>query len=536
MGTTDCGTNCAAPCQEACPAGVNVPRYIRFIREEKFDQALAVIRESIPFPAVCGYACVHPCESKCGRNQYDQPVAIRLLKRAAADNSNGAWKEKVKNAAPTGKKVAVIGSGPCGLTAAYYLTGKGHKVTVFEAMPGAGGMLRYGIPRYRLPNEIIDREIALITGRGVEIKTGSPVSSAEGLLKEYDAVFAATGAWLTPRMEVEDPGSAVIDGVSFLRAVNTGGEVNIGKKVLVVGGGNTAIDAARASIRLGAKEVVLVYRRTRAEMPADPEEIKDALEEGVRMEFLAVPVKVAEGKALCQKMKPGPKDASGRPRPVPVEGSLFSIECDTVIAAVGQAAEGPALGLPANADGTVAVSQGFTAGREGIFAAGDAVTGPSSIIKAIAQGKEAAKAIDKYLGGDGCLRETLAQGHGESSKPAPMGSHRPATETVEFGKRLYTFDLVEKGYSKNTAVREAKRCLGCDANRYTVEVDFNGCKACGYCKEVCGMGIFSKSKSFNDKGYQPMEVNGSDKCVGCRNCFFVCPDFSISITKAGGVE
>lgn len=532
----NCGKDRLTPCREACPAGVDVPRYIRFIGEGRFDEALAVIRESIPFPAVCGYACVHPCESKCARGQFDEPVAIRMLKRGAEEYGSAIWKEKVKTTAHTGKKVAIVGSGPCGLTAAYYLSGAGHKVDVYEAMPEPGGMMRYGIPLYRLPNEVIDREISIITGKGVEIKTGFRVDSAEGLLKGYDAVFVASGAWTGAKLGVEDPESVVLDGISFLKDVNTIKPVNIGKKVAVVGGGNTAIDAARASVRLGAKEVVLIYRRTREEMPADPEEVRAAVEEGIKLEFLATPVKAGKGSLVCARMKLGAKDASGRPTPVPVAGSEFTIGCDTVIAAVGQAADAGSMGLKSNANGTVAVDEGFATGIKGVFAAGDAVTGPSSIIKSIAQGKKASAVIDRYLGGSGCAGEKLVDTDTSPFKAAPMGYKRPAGAVLDFGARLKTFNLVEKGYSRHIAMKEAGRCLGCDVNDYKVEVDFSGCKACGYCKEVCGMGIFTKSKSFNNKGYQPMEVLSPDKCVGCMKCFFVCPDFSISVEKVGGPE
>lgn len=536
MGTLNDEKTSMAPCREACPAGVDVPRYIRFIREGKFDEALAVIRESIPLPAVCGYACVHPCESKCARAQYDQPVAIRMLKRAAEENAVGQWKGKAAAAAPTGKKAAVIGAGPCGLTAAYYLAGLGHKVTVFEGMPAAGGMMRYGIPAYRLPNEVVDKEISVITDRGVEIKTNTRVDSAESLLQEYDAVLVASGAWLGAKMGAEDDAALVLDGISFLHDVNTGNGVDVGKKAVVVGGGNTAVDAARALIRLGVKEVALVYRRTRAEMPADPEEVKDALEEGVKIEFLAAPVKVVKGKVICQRMKLGARDKSGRPCPAPVAGSEFAIACDTVIAAVGQAADASALGLAANPGGTIAVDDTLATNKKGVFAAGDAVTGPASIIQSIAQGKEAAAAMDKHLGGKGCIGETFIDTDATPSKTAGSGLGRPVSTTLDFGKRLRTFDLVEQGYDQNTAVKEAKRCLGCDVNQYQVEVDFEGCKACGYCKEVCGLDIFAKSELFNGRGYQPMEIASSDKCVGCRKCFFICPDFSISIAKVGGAE
>ena len=242
-----------APCREACPAGVNVPLYIRYIREGSFDDALAVVRQSMPFPAVCGYACIHPCESKCARVQYDEPVAIRLLKRAAADYavSNG-WKQKIRVAPPTGKKVAIIGSGPGGLTAAYYLAGLGHKVTVHEALAEPGGMLRYAIPEYRLPNDVIEREIATIQERGVTIKTNSRVSSPESLLSENDAVLVATGTWLSAKLNLQAE-VEVLDGLAFLQKVNSGVAPRLGQNVVVIGGGDTAIDAARTSRRLARR-------------------------------------------------------------------------------------------------------------------------------------------------------------------------------------------------------------------------------------------------------------------------------------------
>ncbi|MDP1989798.1 MAG: FAD-dependent oxidoreductase, partial [Syntrophales bacterium] len=278
MGAIESRKKSTAPCREACPAGIDVPRYIRHIREGHFDRALAVIRERIPFPFVCGYACVHPCETKCARIQYDQAVAIRMLKRVAAERGDGKPADPIK-LSRTGKKIAVIGSGPCGLTAAYYLNGQGHSVTVYEALPLAGGMLRYGIPEYRLPEDIVAREIDRIAAGGVAVVTGVRISSAESLLeKGFAAVFAATGAWKPATMGI--PGEdldQVVDGLSFLTRINEGNPPVIGQKVVVVGGGNTAVDAARAAVRLGA-DVVQIYRRTRAEMPAGSEEISEAIE------------------------------------------------------------------------------------------------------------------------------------------------------------------------------------------------------------------------------------------------------------------
>jgi len=515
-----------------------VPRYIRCIKEGDFDQALAVIRERIPFPAVCGYACVHPCESKCARQQYDEPVAIRMLKRAAAEKGKDTWKDKIIAAPPTGKKVAIIGAGPCGLTAAYYLAGKGHQVTVFEALPSPGGMMRYSIPEYRLPNEVVDREIEIIKGRGVEIKTNNRVESAAKLLKDgYDAAFASTGAWLGSKLGFEDNGPVpVMDGISFLKAVNTGNPPATGKKVAVVGGGNTAIDAARAAVRLGGRNVVVLYRRTRAEMPASPEELRDALEEGVKIEFLAAPVKLQKGRVICSKMTLGQPDESGRPRPVPVEGSQFAVSCDTLIAAVGQSVEAKFLGLEGNPGGTVKVDpETLAIPAKGVFAAGDAVTGPTSIIRAIAQGRQAASSIDKFLGGNGVIDENLAKDQAAGPREeVPRGTTRPDIRTIPLKERKAGFTLVEQGYEDTIALREAQRCLSCDLRDYRVEVNFAICKECGYCKEVCGLDVFMVSNSFNPGGYKPMAVAHTEKCMGCLRCLMVCPDFAIKIESAPG--
>ncbi|MFZ5651771.1 MAG: FAD-dependent oxidoreductase [Bacillota bacterium] len=523
-----------ALCREACPAGVDVPRYIRLIREGDFKRALSVIRERIPFPAVCGYACAHPCESQCSRRQFDGPLAIRMLKRAAVDHGGGPGAEIITPPPPTGKRIAVIGSGPCGLTAAYYLAGKGHGVTVFEALPSPGGMLRYGIPGYRLPKDILDSEIDSVKKTGVEIRTGVRVESASQLLdRGYDAVLAATGAWQGAKTVLVSDGTvSVFDGVTFLQEVNSGSPPAPGGKVLVVGGGNTAIDAARSSIRLDAREVTVVYRRAWADMPAAAEEVESAREEGVQIIFMAAPVEIRDGRVICLRMAPGEPDQSGRPRLVPVEGSQFLLECDTLIMAAGQSAGSDLIGLEGNADGTImVVSQTPATPQEGVFAGGDAVTGPSSIIRSIAQGRQAAASIDLFLGGDGMIDTAPAATKGNPPMEAPRGTLRPVTKTIPMEERRGGFSPVEAGFDPGTAEDEARRCLSCDLRDYKVEVNSLACKECGYCREVCGPGIFEPSGSFNQAGYKPMSAARSERCVGCLKCLMICPDFAITIKK-----
>lgn len=531
MGVVNANSKKMAPCQEACPAGIDVPGYVRHIREGRFEEALAVIREKIPFPFVCAYACVHPCEAKCSRNQFEGPVAIRMLKRIAAEKG---WKKQPKpvRLSPSGKKVAVIGAGPAGLTAAYYLSLQGHDVTVFEALAEAGGMLRYGIPGYRLPDAVVDRDIRLIEKAGVQIRTKKKIDSAEALLeKGYEAVFVASGAWRGLKMGIPgEDGPGVIDGLSFLKAVNSGKAPRIGAKVLVVGGGNTAIDAARAARRLGA-EATILYRRTRAEMPASADEVAEALEEGVAIRFLTAPVRIGKGSVTCIRMTLGTADASGRPRPVPVKKSEHILEATTVIMAVGQEVDVPATTLERNKNGTVAVDADTLAtSAKGIFAGGDAVTGPASIIAAIGQGRKAAVSIDRFLGGTGVIdRLTGRLQAAAAPEAAPRGTARAEVRRAAPGKRLGDFEIVEKGLDTETAMREAARCLSCDLREFDVTVNEAACKDCGYCREICGLGIFARSDHFNPGGYRPSLASRPERCIGCLKCLYICPDFAITI-------
>ena len=456
-----------------------------------------------------------------------------MLKRVAAEK--GEWKPaKIAKRPPTGKKIAVIGSGPCGLTAAHYLNVLGHRVTVFEALPLPGGMLRYGIPEYRLPEDIVDREIAMIRDGGVEIIACSPVSSAESLKeKGFEAVLVATGAWKPTRMGIpgeDSPG--VIDGISFLKEVNEGKSPAIGRRVIVVGGGNTAVDAGRAAIRLGA-EVVQIYRRTFAEMPANGEEVIEAVEEGVRVDYLTAPVGIAGNQVTCIRMRLGDTDASGRPTPIPIAGSEFLLSFDTLIAAIGQSADAASVNLEGRKDGTVCTDQGNLAtSKRGIFAGGDAAMGPSTIIEAIAQGRLACISIDRFLGGAGVIPEALSEEvMMEPPETAPRGAARPEVRKIALKKRRATFDSVERAYTGKAAASEASRCLCCDLRDFDVVINDLICKDCGYCREVCGYDIFKQSEDFNPGGYRPAVAVNTDRCVGCLRCLYICPDFAITIRE-----
>jgi NADPH-dependent glutamate synthase beta subunit-like oxidoreductase/NAD-dependent dihydropyrimidine dehydrogenase PreA subunit len=523
-------TTKTAPCQEACPAGVDVPRYLRHIRDGRFAEALAVVRERIPFPLVCGYACFHPCESKCGRRQFDTPLAIRMLKRVAAEQGQQDYAVPAP-AAATGREVAIVGSGPCGLTAGYYLALQGHAVTVFEALGQSGGMLRFGIPAYRLPDDVVDADIHLIERAGVKIRTGTRVASAEALLSQgFDAVLIASGAWRSAKMGIPGENAPhVLDGLAFLKRVNAGAAPKLGDRVVVVGGGNTAIDAARVSRRLGA-QVVQLYRRTRAEMPASAEEVADAIEEGVAIEYLCAPVRIDDDQVTCVRMALAGADASGRPRPVVVPGSEFAIPASTVIMAIGQEVEVPAA-VAREAKGTAAVDgRTLATSVTGVFAGGDAVLGPATVIDAIAQGRAAAEAIDRFLGGSGVIDQAVVP-DADLSVEVPRGTARVAWRTIPIAQRLNGFDVVEEAYERPMAASEAMRCLSCDLREFHVAVDSVVCKDCGYCHEVCGLDVFTRSDQFNAAGYLPTVAAKAERCVGCLNCLYICPDFAITITE-----
>ena len=462
------------PCRNTCPAGIDIPRYIRFIHENKYAEAAAVIREKVPFPRVLGYVCDHPCEGVCRRGEVNEAISIKNLKRFVAEKDTVAWKEETKKAPSSDKRVAIVGSGPAGLTAAYYLSNLGHGVTVFEALPATGGMLRVGIPEYRLPNDVLDAEIDEIRQGRFEIKTGTRVESLDSLFEQgYNAVFLAVGAHRGIGMGVEGENSpGVVDAISFLRDVSLGQKVKMGNRVAVIGGGNVAIDAARSAIRLGTKDVDIIYRRTRNEMPASEEEVDGALEENINIIYLTAPNKIWNENGMvrlqCLHMKLGEPDSSGRRRPEPVEGSEFTTDYDTVIAAIGQMSDVPEGFQVETVKGNLIETKNSdsSTSRKGVFAGGDAVHGPASVIKAIAAGRRGAIAIDKHLGGKGNIDEKLAlTEETEDWLGCEQGfarQQRQEATCLPPAQRGGNFNMVEHTYDEESAVKEANRCLYCD--------------------------------------------------------------------------
>ena len=450
------------PCKHACPLGIDVPRYVRLIAERKFADALAVVAEKTPFPLICGTICHHPCESKCRRGEVNEPIAIMALKRFVAERAPEGGVRRIRFVPPSGKRVAVVGSGPAGLTAAYYLARLcGHSVTVFEALPEPGGMMRVGIPKYRLPRKVLDAEIDLVRHSGVEIRTSTKINSLDELFEQgYDAIFVAIGAHQDVKTRLEgEEGPKVLYYVSFLRQVNSGRRLKPGNKVAVIGGEVGAIDAARTALRLGAKEVTILCPTTEGQMPGVPAEIDELLEEGAKILFLTTLERIIHenGKMRVEYASLQP-DQPGK----------FALDIDTVIFASSRIPEIPEkFGLQVNDGNTVWVDPTTLAtSREGVFAGGDAVSGAASVTEAMAAGRQAAISIDRYLGGSGDISETLAAPE-EISPCLGMDEDfgrkpRQQIPSADPNERLNNFAQVELGFNTETAVNEAKRCLRCD--------------------------------------------------------------------------
>ena len=476
------------PCRYTCPAEIDIPRYLRLIREKKYSEATAVIREKVPFPKVLGYTCNHPCEAVCRRGEVNEAISIKELKRFAAERDRARlWKMNSRKAPQTGKRVAIVGSGPAGLTAAYYLSKLGHGVTVFEALPFPGGMMRFGIPEYRVPREVLDEEIREIESMGVKIKTSSRVDSLDALLEEgYHAIVVAIGTQEGQKLPI--PGAdqdGVLVSMDLLKDVNLGKKVKVGKKVLVLGGGNVAFDCARVARRLGADEVHLACLESRDKMVATPEEISQGEEEGVVIHPSRTFTRILRkhGQMIgveCLNVDSFEFDEEGKVQINVIEGSEHPLSADTVIFAIGQRPQIPAhFELVTRSGNRIEVdSYTFQTSREGVYAAGDAVTGTTSVIEAIASGRNGAVVVDRYLGGSGDIDEALAP----VEKPEPgLGpregfaresrSENPHSAPEE---RVKSFCRIVHDLDEKAAAAESHRCLQCDLRLKITPVKFWG--------------------------------------------------------------
>jgi NADPH-dependent glutamate synthase beta subunit-like oxidoreductase len=535
------------PCSAACPAGNDIVGFIQKITEGDFEGAWNLIREENPFPGICGRVCFHPCESKCNRGNFDEAIAIHALERFVSDFATSLDKKVQKAPGARKGKIAVIGSGPAGMSCAYHLTRLRYDVTVFESSSSAGGMLRAGIPSYRLPKNVLDREISNIEELGVEVRTGIPFGADLELdgLKDYRAIFIATGAHLSRSLHIPgEKGKRVFNGLDFLKQINLGKRVKLGDKVAIIGGGNTAIDVARSVIRLG-KKATLLYRRSREEMPAFEEEIVEALEEGMKIRYLVNPMRIQQEDGMkrleCLRMELGEKDEGGRRSPVPIANSNFFFEADSVIIAAGEEAEVSFLPKGVEkGEGIVLTQRDGSTGIKGIFAGGDLTSIQRTVAHAIGSGKKAALAIDCHLGGkdsEEAIRQILI-GEGPSisilrylyPEERLMNPHvvtfdelntdyfEPSERCREtkgiVKKRIKGFGEVTSGYTEGIALEEAERCFSCGT-----------CNRCENCYVFCpdasvikAAGILSRQVDY-------------DFCKGCGICFSECPRGAISLKE-----
>ncbi len=582
--------DCLAPCQQTCPAGVDVQGYIALIAMGKPNEAIRLIKETNPLPLVCGRVCVRECEVACRRNRVDERVGIDYLKRYASDiDIEDPWTPAVTPA--NGKKVAVVGGGPAGLTCAYYLVLKGYAVTLFEKSPELGGMLRYGIPEYRLPKKLLDKEISWITDLGVTVKKNSALgkdfSIAELKSHGFDAIYLAFGAQKAKSMRLPDEESiaGVLPGIDFLWQLQGETKPKIYGNVVVVGGGNTALDAARTAKRLGADKVTILYRRTRNEMPAHPMEIDAALEEGVELILLSAPTELVQENGrlkvlTCIRMELGEADASGRRSPVPVPGSEYQLPCDFAISAIGQDVDLCGLQkdplLKSTRHNTLVFSEDtFETSLPGVFTGGDMATGPAVAIAAIAHGKIAANAIDHAIHTGkavGKKKEFISRKETFGDIPDSDFSDfatisKEKMPELPAASRAKTFDEVELGFSPEQAENETSRCLECGCSAYFdcslrkhavdfkvdlkkfvgevrkykvdkahpfITLDPNKCIACGRCVRTCSEILRVSALGFVYRGFKSVVRPSMEKklletnCISCGNCIAACPTGAIA--------
>lgn len=469
--------NHSVPCIALCPAQVDIPGYIALVGAGRYADAIKLIRKDNPFPTACALICEHPCEARCRRNMIDSSINIRGLKRMAVDNAPANTVPVPEKAASTGKRIAIIGGGPSGLAAAYYLELMGHHAVVFEAKSKLGGMLRYGIPSYRFPRERLDQDIEAILSTGVEVHLNTKVGSGEGeipfgkLREEYDAVYIAIGAHEDKKVGIEGEDSkGVISAVEMLGSIGEDIMPDFkDKNVVVIGGGNVAMDCTRSAIRLGAKKVTIAYRRRKVDMTALPEEIEGAVAEGAELYELKAPHKIEadeNGNVVALWAEPqiiGPIDAWGRARPIRAELPLDRIPCDVIVVAIGQGVElrpFEEAGVKVKRGSIAAMETGELANANGVFAGGDCVTGPATVIRAIAAGKVAAANIDEYLGFDHEISCDVEIPPADLSDKRPCG--RIQMKEKEAGIRKNNFEEFECGMTEQEACQEAGRCLRCD--------------------------------------------------------------------------
>lgn len=511
--------DCQPPCRMKCPAQVDIEGYIRSIKEGDYERSYNLIMEDLPFPSTIGRICPAKCEEDCRRALLEGPVAIRNLKRFVGD---WALKAGLKHKAQSlnGKKVAIIGGGPAGISCAYYLRKEGFFVKIFEKEDKLGGMLRYGIPTYRLPKDILDKEIARILELGIEVKTNSMIKAPDliALKRDFDAVFIAIGAQVGIKMGIVGEEMA-ISGIKLLKDIANGTPPNLGKSVCVIGGGNTAIDCARSVLRLGVNNVSILYRRGRDEMPASNREIEEAIEEGVRIEFLVAPNKILPDGIECIRMALKGLDSSGRPRPIPIPNSEFKIKVDKVIGAIGQRVDIPD-GIKKN-NGLVLVDEEFHI-EDNLFAGGDCVLGPSTAVEAIAQGKKAAFSIMNYLNKKpktqnkayNCVKWGITKKDLKGEKT----QERCKADILSPNERKKDFKEVEKTLNSLSSKNEAERCLRC------------GCEKVADCLLKRYAGIYNIQQRFNVIEKRPIDTSRADikfdpnKCILCAKCIRLCSE------------